>query len=458
MSFAALVVAVGLIQAALPFYRNLTGRHLGLPYFTSPFVIPGLVALALLVGLLSGIYPAFFLSSFRQADVLKGSPLMARGRRSGSLRGALVVFQFSMSVLLILGSLVIFRQLDFVKNRRLGFDKEHVVVVNNAESLGAELGPYMERLRSRTDILGLTAVGSVPGKGTANWGIGVESVAVDRPMNMNFLTCDQDFAATLGIKMLKGRFLSRDYPSDAGAVVINKKAAKYFGVPEPVGKRIRIWWTHKNYTIVGVMDNIHFESLHEDVISMGYLLPEAIGSSRKPYLLVKIDSRRTYDTLAYLRTSWNSVSAGLPFEFTFLDERVNSLYQNDIRAGKVVSVFSVLAIFVSCLGLLGLAAYVTEQRTKEIGVRRVLGAGLGNIVWLLTRQFVKWVIVANLIAWPVGYWIMSRWLQGFAFRTSLSVWLFLASGMAALVIAGATVSSQVVRAAAADPVRSLRYE
>jgi putative ABC transport system permease protein len=458
MSLAALFVAAGLIQGALPFYRNLPGRHLSLPYFSNPFVIPGLLALTLAVGLLSGIYPAFFLSSFRHADVLKGSPLTARGRRSSALRGGLVVFQFAMSVLLILGSLVIFRQLDFVKNRRLGFDKEHVVVVNNAASLGSELSPYMERLKSRADVLGVTAVRSVPGKGTPNWGIGVEGVADDRPMNMNFLTCDQDFASTLGIKMLEGRFLSRDFPSDASAVVINKKAAEYFGIPEPVGKKIRIWWTNKNYTIVGVMDNIHFESLHEDVISMGYMLPEAIGSSTRPYLLVKIDARRTYETLAYLRSSWNAVSAGLPFEFTFLDERVNSLYQNDIRAGKVVSVFSVLAIFVSCLGLLGLAAYVTEQRTKEIGVRRVLGAGLGNVIWLLTRQFVKWVVVANLIAWPVGYWVMSRWLEGFAFRTSLSVWLFLVSGLAALVIAGATVSSQVVRAAAADPVRSLRYE
>jgi putative ABC transport system permease protein len=460
MSLAALVVAVVLIQAALPFYRNLTGRHLGLPYFANPFVIPGLLALALAAGFLSGIYPAFFLSSFKQSDVLKGSPLAGRGRRSNTLRGGLVVFQFSMSVLLILGSLVIFRQLDFVKNRRLGFDKEHVVIINNADSLGHELDPYIERLRSRTDVLGATAVRSVPGKGTPNWGIGVEGVASDRPLNMNFLTCDQDFAATLGIKMLEGRFLSRDFPSDASAVVINKKAAEYFGLPEPLGKKIRIWWTgtKKDYTIVGVMDNIHFESLHEDVISMGYLLPEAISSSRRPYLLVKIDAGRTYDTLAYLRASWNAVSAGLPFEFTFLDERVNSLYQNDIRAGRVVSVFSVLAIFVSCLGLFGLAAYVTEQRTKEIGVRRVLGAGVGNVVWLLTRQFVKWVVVATLIAWPVGYWVMSRWLQGFAFRTDLSIWLFLASGLAALMIAAATVGSQVVRAAAADPVRSLRYE
>jgi putative ABC transport system permease protein len=458
MSLAALAVAVVLIQAALPFYRNLTERHLGLPYFTNPLVLPGLVALALAVGLLSGIYPAFFLSSFRQADVLKGSPLAGRGRRSNALRGGLVVFQFSMSVLLILGSLVIFRQLDFVKNRRLGFDKEHVVVINNADSLGAELAPYMGRLRSRTDVLGVTAVRSVPGKGTPNWGIGVEGVALDRPLNMNFLTCDQDFAATLGVKMLEGRFLSRDFPSDASAVVINKKAAEYFGLPEPVGKKLRIWWTNKTYTIIGIMDNIHFESLHEDVIGMGYMLPEAIDSSRRPYLLVRIGAGRTYDTLAYLRTSWNAVSAGLPFEFTFLDERVNSLYQNDIRAGRVVSVFSVLAIFVSCLGLFGLAAYVTEQRTKEIGVRRVLGAGVGNVVWLLTRQFVKWVVVAILIACPVGYWLMSRWLQGFAYRTTLTAWLFLASGMAALMIAAVTVSSQVIRAAAADPIDSLRYE
>jgi putative ABC transport system permease protein len=458
MSLAALVVAVVLIQAALPFYRNLTGRPLGLPYFANPFVIPALLAFALAIGLLSGIYPAFVLSSLKYSDVLKGSALTGRGKRSSVLRGGLVVFQFSMSVLLILGSLVIFRQLDFVKNRRLGFDKEHVVVVNNAESLGEKLGPYLDRLRTRTDVLGVTAVRSVPGKGTPNWGIGVEGVAVDRPLNMNFLTCDQDFAATLGIRMLEGRFLSRDFPSDAGAVVINRKAAEYFGIPEPVGKKLRIWWTRKTYTIVGVMDNIHFESLHEDVISMGYMLPEAIDSSRKPYLLVRIDAGRTIDTLGGLRTAWNAVSDGLPFEFTFLDERINSLYQNDIRAGRVVSVFSVLAIFVSCLGLLGLAAYVTEQKTKEIGVRRVLGAGFGHVVWLLTRQFFKWVVAANLIAWPLGYWIMNRWLQGFASRTSLSVWLFLASGSAALAIAGVTVSAQVVRAASADPVRSLRYE
>jgi putative ABC transport system permease protein len=207
-----------------------------------------------------------------------------------------------------------------------------------------------------------------------------------------------------------------------------------------------------------VMENVYFESLHRDVRPMGYLLPAAIDSTRRPYLLVKVGSGRITDVLADLRKTWDEFSPGLPFEFTFLDARVNGLYQNDIRAGKIVALFSFLAIFVSCLGLVGLAAFVTEQRTKEIGVRKVLGADLLNVVWLLTRQFVKWVIVATLIAWPLGYWVMNRWLEGFAFRTGLSVWIFLVSGLAALGIAVMSVGSQVLKAALANPAESLKYE
>ena len=458
MSLIALIFAVILIQAALPFYRNLTGKTLVLSYFGNPFVIPGLLGLALGVGILAGLYPAFFLSSFKLTHVLKGSPLASRGRGALFLRNGLVVFQFAMSVLLIIGSLVIFRQLEYIKNQRLGFDKEHVVVIHNADTLGSQLEAYMERLKRQSDVLGVTAVRSVPGRGSPNWGIGVEGIERERPLNMNFMTCDQDFADVLNIKMLEGRFMSRDFPSDVDAVVINKKAAEYFGIEYPVGKKLRIWWTEKDLTIIGIIDNFHFESLHRDVRSMGYLLPEAIDSTRKPYLLVKISSQVTSGVLSDLRKAWQSMSAGLPFEFTFLDDKVNNLYQNDNRAGRIVTLFSCLAIFVSCLGLFGLAAFVAEQRTKEIGVRKVLGAPLSNIMWLLTGQFVKWVIVANLIAWPVGYWIMSRWLQGFAFRASLSIWIFLISGLAALTIAALTVSSQVIKAALANPAESLKYE
>ncbi len=458
LSFLALVFAIILIQVALPFYRNLTGKMLALDYFGNPFVIMGLLGLALGVGILAGLYPAFFLSSFKLIHVLKGTPLARRGRGVLFLRNGLVVFQFAMSVLLIIGSLVIFRQLKYIKNQRLGFDKEHVVVVHNADSLGGQLEPYMEQLKQQSDVLGVTAVRSVPGRGTPNWGIGVEGVPRERPLNMNFMTCDQDFADVLSIRMLEGRFMSRDFPSDVDAVVINKKAAEYFGIENPVGKKLRIWWTQKNLTIIGIIDNFHFESLHRNVKSMGYLLPEAIDSDRKPFLLVKISSQVTSDVISNIQRTWESMSGGLPFEFTFLDDKVNSLYQNDNRAGRIVTLFSCLAIFVSCLGLFGLAAYVAEQRTKEIGVRKVLGASLSNIMWLLTGQSVKWVIIASLIAWPVGYWVMNRWLEGFAFRSPLSGWIFLVSGAAALIIATLTVSSQVIKAALTNPAQSLKYE
>ncbi len=457
-SFFALCVGIGLIQAALPFYRNLTGRNLRLSYFGDPFVIPGLFILSLSVGFLAGLYPAFFLSSFRQTEVLKGSRFGGRNRGALALRNVLVVFQFAMSVLLIIGSLVIARQLDFIKNQRLGFDKDHVVAVHNADNLGPQLTAFSDRLKQHSDILGVTAVRALPGQGTSNWGIGVQGVQTERPMNMNFMTCDQDFAAVLSIRMIEGRFMSREYPSDVDAVVINGKAAEYFDIPEPVGKKIRIWWAKKDLTIIGIIDDFHFESLHRDVRPMGYILPEAISSNRRPYLLAKIHSEHTTAVLSYIQKTWASLASGLPFEFSFLDEKVNSLYQNDNRAGKIVSLFSFLAIFVSCLGLFGLAAFVTEQRTKEIGIRKILGARFSTILWLLTGQFVKWVIIANLIAWPVGYWIMSRWLQSFAFRTSLAAWLFLASGLAAVAVAVMTVSWQVLRAAQANPAESLRYE
>ncbi len=458
LSLVALVVAVGLIQALLPAYRHMTGRPLALPYFGSPWVIPGLVGLALAVGVLAGLYPALFLSSYKQTEVLKGSRFGGRNRGAMALRNGLVVFQFAMSVLLIIGSLVIGRQLDFIKNQRLGFDKDNVVAVHNADNLGPGLDAFRERLKQHSDILGVTAVSSLPGRGTPNWGIGVEGVQAERPLNMNFMTCDQDFAEALSIRMTEGRFLSREHPSDVDAVVINGKAKEYFGIPDPVGKKLRIWWTRKDMFIVGVIDDFHFESLHRDVRPMGYLLPEAVNSIRKPYLLAKVRSARTTDVLAHIRGAWTSLAAGLPFEFTFLDDRIDALYQNDNRAGRIVSLFSLLAIFVSCLGLFGLAAYVTEQRTKEVGIRKILGARLGSVVWLHTSRFVKWVAVANLIAWPVGYMVMGRWLRGFALRTSLDVRIFLVSGLAALAVAVLTVGYQVLRAATANPADALRYE
>jgi len=458
LSLLGLVLAVGIIQLVLPLYRNVTGKALSLPYFSDPAVIPGLLGLALAVGFIAGLYPAFYLSSIRQADVLKGSALAGKRRGALHLRHVLVVFQFAMSILLILGSLVISGQLDFVKSRDLGFDKDQVIIVRNAEILGGRLDGYMEKLKQNPAVAGVSAARAIPGQGTVNWGIGVEGIGRERPLNMNFLSCDQDFAGVLDVRMAEGRFLSREFPSDKEAVVINRKAADYFGLPEPVGKKLQIWSTRGTYTIIGVMENIHFESLHRDVRPMGYLLPEAVNSTRRPYLFVRINLPQIEKLLPFLRASWDELGPPIPFEYGFLDERIDSLYQGDVRAGKIVAIFSGLAIFVSCLGLFGLAAYVTEQRTKEIGIRKVLGARISHIVWILGGQFLKWVAVAAVVAWPAGYWLAGRWLQGFAFRTGLSAGFFLASGLAAALIAAVSVGSQVVKSARTDPVKSLKYE
>ncbi|MBN2265396.1 MAG: ABC transporter permease, partial [Candidatus Aminicenantes bacterium] len=458
MSLVALIIAFGLILAALPAYRGLSGRALTLTGSLGPWAVPALIGLALAVGALAGLYPAFFLSSFKQTEVLKGSPFGGRNRWAMILRNGLVVFQFAMSVVLIIGSLVIGRQLDFIKNQRLGFDKDNVVAVHNADNLGQGLDAFRDRLLRHPDISGVTAVRALPGQGTSNWGIGVEGVQTERPLNMNFMTCDQDFAEVLNIRMAEGRFMSREHPSDVDAVVINGKAKEYFGLPDPIGRKVRIWWTKKDLTVIGVIDDFHFESLHRDVRPMGYILPEAVNSNRRPYLLAKVRSNRTTEVLSHIERSWAAVSAGLPFEFSFLDDRIDGLYQNDNRAGRIVSLFAGLAIFVSCLGLFGLAAFVTEQRTKEVGIRKILGARLSSVLWLHTGQFVKWVAVANLIAWPMAYWLMGRWLRGFAMRTSLDAGIFLLSGLAALGVAVLTVSYQVLRAAAANPADALRYE
>lgn len=459
LSLAALFVAVVILLAVFPSFRSLTGRVLELPLFRHPLAIPGLVGLAVAVGVLAGLYPAFFLSSFKQAEVLKSSPLSGRRRGPVTLRDGLVVFQFSVSVLLIIGALMIGRQLEFIKNSRLGFDKDNVVVVHNADTLAGGLEAYKNRLLRHPRIRGVALASSIPGRGTPNWGIGVEGVPRERPMNMNFLVCDQDFADVLDLETARGRFFSREHTSDAAAVVLNERAAEYFDLPEPIGKKVTVWWSsNRPLTVVGVIKDFHFESLHRNVRPMGYVLPAALPNRSPGFLLVKAAPAGTTETLAYLQQAWAEVSGGLPFEFSFMDEKIDALYQNDNRAGRIVTLFSLLAVFVSCLGLFGLAAFVAEQRTKEISVRKILGAPVSGLIWLLTGQFVARVAVAVLIAWPVGYWVMSRWLQSFAFRARLSAGIFIASASAALAIVLVTVSSQVIRAASVNPAETLKYE
>ncbi|MEW6364235.1 MAG: ABC transporter permease [Acidobacteriota bacterium] len=457
LSLIAMIVAVGMILLSLPFYRELTEKYLSLKLFSNPLVIPALLALALLVGILAGLYPAFALASSRQVDALRGSLFRGKGRRSSFLRNGLVVFQFSVSVVLIIGSLVIFKQLRYVRNFRLGFEKDHIAVIRNANSLGSAYEPFKQKLLSNARVISTTGVFDMPGDELSNWGIAVEGVGPERPLNLDFVVCDEDFVKTLGIKMLDGRFFSRDFPSDTRAAVVSKRAVEYFAIRNPVGKVMRIY-SDQPFTIIGVMDDIHFASLHNEVRGMGYVLPSFYELTAAPYLLVRIQPTDLIATLDFMKTTWSSLAPGMPFDVSFLDEKIDSLYKADRLAGRIVLLFSILAVFVSCLGLFGLAAFVTEQRTKEIGIRKALGAGASHITFLLTAQFSKWVVVANVVSWPLGYLLMSRWLEGFAFRTRITADVFMMGGLVALLTATTVVSSQVLKAAAAKPVDALKWE
>lgn len=453
--FFALIALIGaaiLVQLGLPFVRSLTGRPLVMPYGSQPLLVPELIALAVLIGLIAGFYPAFLLSSHRPIAILKSTSFSVSGGGSRALRNGLVVLQFAVSILLIIGTLVIQQQMTYIRNRRLGFDKDHILVIRNAEVLGKQVEAFKEDLRHRSGIVGVTSAYYLLGNRFSNWGIRIEGQQIpDLNMSLDLNYCDPHFLSTLGMEMAEGRFFSEEMPTDSAAMVINEEAVRYFGLENPVGKRIDTW--DKEYTVIGIVKNVHYESLHTDVKRMAFILRD-----RPPlYVLVKIRSENVPSTINVVKYAWNAFS-DLPFEFSFLDEQIDSLYRSEIVTGRIVAVFSSLAIVVSCLGLFGLAAFAAEQKTKEIGIRKVFGASVPGIVVHLAREFTKWVVLANGIAWPLAYFMMTRWLQGFAYRIDMGIWPFVLSGGLALAVALLTVSYQSVKAALSNPVEALRYE
>jgi putative ABC transport system permease protein len=305
----------------------------------------------------------------------------------------------------------------------------------------------------------VTAARNIPGTSFSNIGIGIDGVdATDRNMTLDITACDPDFAATLKLEMLRGRFFRRDGLADAAAMVINEETARYFGLQQPLGARIKIPYDKKEYIVIGVVRDIHYESLYTRVKRMGLVLPGSLFHNGERYVFCQVRPANMTRTLGFMKEQWQRFSGGVPFEYSFLDETLDSIYTRDMQTGHIVAIFSSLAVFISCLGIFGLAAYMTEQRTKEIGIRKILGAGLSHVLLLLSRDTLRWVAVAGLIIWPVGYVLMNRWLEQFAYRAPLGVGVFLAAGGIALLAALLSVGVQFARAAVAEPVESLRYE
>jgi len=455
LSFISLALGLVIVQILLPVYKNFIGRELHMRYFDNILVIPSLLVLGLMVGVISGSYPAFFLSSFKPVAVLRGSTSSSKG--SSFLRNILVILQFSISIFLIIGTLVVFQQLKFFQNTRLGFDKEQVLVVHNPGALGSEVTAFKEALKSHSQIINVAGSNTLPGRSFSNIGFGAEGV--DKSFTLNLCICDYDFLDTLKMEMALGRFFSREFPTDSHAAILNEKAAKLLGWDNPIGKRINNWARERgNFTVIGVIKDYHYESLHQEIRPQALFLIGGYYNRVESYISIRLNTENVSETVKFVGNLWNDFAPDKPFEYSFLDRDYDNLYRNERQTRSLFSVFSFLAIFIACLGLFGLAAFVADRKTKEIGIRKILGSSVIKIVNDLNKSFIKWVLIANLIAWPAAWYFMNNWLRNFAYRIDLSWWMFVLAAVLALLVALLTVSFQSIKAALKNPADALRYE
>jgi len=452
-SFVAFGFALGIVFLFLPVFNKLSDKNLFLDMTGNIWVPVGLIGIAFFTGLLSGSYPSLYLSSFQPGDVLKRT--FTAGPKSSHYRKVLVVAQFSLSIILIIGTTVVDNQLDYIRNRKLGFNKENLLYMPLVGGMRQQYEAVKNEWLRNENIMSVTASSNLPSFGR-NWATGAldwEGKDPSERIIMQGVDVDYDFFETFGMQMKAGRGFSRDFPTDENSgVILNETAINIMGLRSPIGKRFSIGgWQG---TIVGVVQDYNFKSLHNKIEP----LILAMAGRQLNFVFVRIKSQNMSDTIKFLKGQWERYNPQFSFEYGFADTLLGNLYTNEEKVRTLFNYFTFLAIFISCLGLFGLSFYLTEQRTKEIGIRKVLGASVPKIVTMLSKEFLKWVLIANIIAWPVAYYFMDKWLQNFAYKTDIKIWTFLLSGALAVIIALLTVSYQTIKAASTNPADSLRYE
>ncbi|MGK7370124.1 MAG: FtsX-like permease family protein, partial [Candidatus Halalkalibacterium sp. M3_1C_030] len=458
ISLISLVMAVSIIQIILPAFNVLADKELVIDLFGSAFIGPALLIFAIIVGLLAGIYPAFYISSMKLVEVMKGK--FQSNSKGRWLRNGLVIFQFGISIILISGTLVVSNQMDYIRNKKLGFDKENILVVENFNNL-QQPEAFKQQVKNLAAVRNLGATGTMPGDNF--FGIQFRQPGDQDILTTKGLTVDDYFIETMGIKLLEGESFKEGI-DDSLHIILNESAVRALGIENPVGATLNSTRNVDNeqvtlsFTVIGIAENFNFESLRTDITPLAILSSEsAIGFEN--FLTVRVGAGASFnETIDQVESMWASMLPDRPFSYTFLDSDLEKMYESEQVSAKIFAIFSILAIIIACIGLFGLAAYTAYQRTKEIGVRKVLGASVPSIVLLLSKDFTRLVGWAFLIAAPVAYLIMENWLQNFAFRIELGLTIFLASGLIALMVALVTVSFQAISAALTNPVNSLRSE
>jgi putative ABC transport system permease protein len=466
LALLSLLLAVGLAYLVLPFFNSLTGMEMTMSVFDNWPVLLGLLGITAFVGLAAGSYPALLLSAFKPISVLSGT--LQGGAKSGILRKVLVVFQFSISIFLLVVTGIVYRQLDYCKNINLGFDKDQLVVVEGTPTeMRGQYAQFQAELLNNPKIINAGASSRVPpGRLSSSIGTRPEGIPEDQRQGMQTVWTDFDMIETMGYEMAAGRSFSRDFPSDAkSAFILNEAAVKSLGwtnesaINKGFGSaEIDDWesgqWVDRDGKVIGVLKDFHFESLKREIVPTVYFIA--------PYMawnyVIRLKTDNIPQTIDFIKNKWEQFNAEAPFEYTFVDENFAELYKTEERQAKVFFTFALFAILIACLGLIGLTSFTAEQKKREVGIRKILGASSFHIVYMLTKEFTGLVIIAFLIAVPFAWYLMQSWLEDFAYQVTVGVSIFLTAGLLSLLIAWLTVGLQTAQAALANPMDSLRQD
>ena len=449
----AFFIALLLVFLLLPAFNNISGKDIGLEAFNNGPVILVLVGLALFTGILSGSYPALFLSGIQPIKALKGA--LKVGSQNSVLRKALVTLQFALSISLIIGTFVVNNQLNYIQTKNLGYTQDHLIYFAERGSFWKEYDSFKKELLQNPRISAVTAASSIPTHTvTSTSGVNWEGKNPKESFLFTQFNVDFDYFKTFAMEMAQGRSFSREFTTDAtSAYILNETGIRLTGMEDPIGKTFTLWG--RPGPIVGIVKDYHFKSLHAKIEP---LVLRMFRKTFNRYVIIRVGAENITATLKNIENVYNKIHPGYPFEFRFLDEAINELYQSERQTRAVFRAFMFLAIFISCIGLFGLASFMADQRTKEIGIRKILGASSSSIFILLLREFVKWVVIANAVSWPLAYYIMHRWLKNFAYQADIALWMFIISGAIGFIVAIGTVTYQSLKASVANPVDSLRYE